>query len=35
MACAGAGMSSVEIALFELLGTADAPQFKEILRLLK
>jgi len=35
MAHAGAEMSSVEVALFELLRTADSPRFKEVSRLIK
>jgi nicotinamidase-related amidase len=32
---AGAGVTSVETALFELLGAAEGPKFKEILRIVK
>ncbi|MEI7836671.1 MAG: isochorismatase family protein [Planctomycetota bacterium] len=32
---AGAGVTSVEAALFELLGVADGPSFKEILQIVK
>ena len=35
MARAGAEVSSVEVALFELLRTADTPRFKEVSRLIK
>ena len=32
---AGAAMTSVETALFELLGGSDAPEFKEVQALVK
>jgi nicotinamidase-related amidase len=32
---AGAGMTSVETLLFEMLGTAEAPQFKDVARIIK
>jgi nicotinamidase-related amidase len=35
MRAAGAGITCVETALFELLRTADSPKFKEVVRLLK
>ncbi|MDA0745956.1 MAG: hydrolase [bacterium] len=35
MACAGAEITSVEMALFELLREAGTPQFKQIARLVK
>lgn len=35
MAAGGASISSVEMALFELLKTAEHPQFKQIARLIK
>ncbi len=35
MAAAGAGVTSVETALFELLGRAEGPKFKEILAIVK
>ncbi len=35
MQSAGALLTSVEMALFELLGAAQGPQFKEILRIVK
>jgi hypothetical protein len=35
MARAGAGITSVEMALFEMLREAGSPQFKEIARLVK
>lgn len=35
MACAGAQITSVEMALFELLRAAGSPQFKEISKLVK
>ncbi len=33
--CAGAGLTSVETALFELLGGSDAPEFKQVQELVK
>lgn len=35
MRAAGAGITCVETALFELLRTAEAPKFKEVVKLLK
>ena len=35
MQAAGATITCVEMALFELLGTADRPEFKELLRIVK
>jgi nicotinamidase-related amidase len=35
MRAAGAGITCVETVLFELLRTADAPKFKEVVRLVK
>ena len=32
---AGAGLTSVETALFELLGGSDAPEFKQVQGLVK